>query len=152
MHPVFVTDREQMFKNKLKQTSTGYETTEVAAASWSRPETVELVYTGSGSPWTEGRCGVQELKKKDNSVEIVMRQPCYRHASTRVHNQGVKQPRSIENLYDLLGQPGRFYFDTTERIIYYTPRVDEYMITAEVIVPATEVTQPLYLHNQISLP
>ena len=160
----------------MKQTKEGYLTDDASVLTWSHPSRLELVYTGSGSSWTEARCGVADIEKRpsDGKTLITMKQPCYGHASTRVHNQGVKYltprhslfcmyghsltlslffrlPRAVENVFELLGQPGRFYYDATENVIYYTPREGEEMHTATVVVPLVEVILPSSLSLSLSL-
>lgn len=44
----------------------------------------------------------------------------------------------IRNAYELLDQPGEFYFDKTEKMLYYIPRQNEDLSTAEVVVPRVE--------------
>ena len=45
---------------------------------------------------------------------------------------------TFQNAYELLDKPGEFYFDRTAQTLYYYPRENEDMTTAEVIVPVSE--------------
>src|SRR5581483_10731477 len=49
-----------------------------------------------------------------------------------------KQPAYIENAYELLGTPGQWYLDRSERTIYYVPRPGEDLSKADVEVPVLE--------------
>lgn len=44
----------------------------------------------------------------------------------------------IRNAYELLDKPGEFYFDKTEKMLYYIPRQNEDLSTAEIVVPRVE--------------
>ena len=44
----------------------------------------------------------------------------------------------IQNDYELLDKPGEFYFDKTEKMLYYIPRENEDLSSAEVVVPRLE--------------
>ena len=45
-------------------------------------------------------------------------------------------PPFVENAFELLGVPGEWYFDRPAHLIYYTPRVGEEMVTADVVAPS----------------
>ena len=45
---------------------------------------------------------------------------------------------TFQNAYELLDKPGEFYFDRTAQTLYYYPRENEDMTTAEVIAPISE--------------
>ena len=47
-------------------------------------------------------------------------------------------PVFVENAFELLGTPGKWYFDRTARRIYYTPRPGEDMRTADVEAAAAQ--------------
>jgi hypothetical protein len=44
----------------------------------------------------------------------------------------------IHNAFELLDQPGEFYFDRAKKTIYYIPRLGQNMQTAKVVAPVTE--------------
>lgn len=49
-----------------------------------------------------------------------------------------KGPYTIRNAMELLDEPGEFYFDRAAQTLYYMPRPDEDLTTANVVAPVTE--------------
>jgi hypothetical protein len=144
----------------LTQTSTGYTASAATMASWRNPGDIEFVYTGGQSLWSEGsyglgawtepRCPVASI----SGTTITMAQPCWDNSTKRVNfpagtNGGRtvnlvgpgsvgKQPEYVENAFELLSQPGQWYFDRSAGTIYYIPRSGENLTTADVEAPVLE--------------
>ncbi|HXE54892.1 MAG TPA: fibronectin type III domain-containing protein, partial [Tepidisphaeraceae bacterium] len=142
---------------KLTQTSTGYIADQPIMAHWRNAADIEFVYMGGNTlwsehssglgAWTEPRCPVASI----NGTTITLAQPCWDNSTRRVmmpRESGFKrtvnlvgpasvgrQPEYVENAFELLGTPGQWYFDRTERRIYYVPRDGEDLTNADVEVP-----------------
>lgn len=137
--------------------ASGYTASSATMANWRNPSGIEFVYTGGNSiwsehsqglgSWTEPRCPVAAI----SGTSITMAQPCWDNSTRRVMlPSGVrtanlvgpasvgKMPAYIENAYELLGTPGQWYFDRTQRVIYYVPRAGEDLAKADVEVPVLE--------------
>jgi Right handed beta helix region/Fibronectin type III domain len=138
-------------------TAVGYTTDAATMASWRNQSGIEFVYTGGNpvwsepseglGPWTEPRCPVASI----SATAITMAQPCWDNSTKRVMlASGArsanlvgpmsvgKRPAYIENAYELLGNPGEWYFDRIARRIYYTPRPGEDLTKADVEAAALE--------------
>lgn len=144
----------------LTETDTGYTASSDAMAKWRNPSDIEFVYCGGDSiwsehsvalgPWTEPRCPVAAI----NGTTITMAQPCWDNSTKRVMLPPTilfkrtanlvgpasigKHPSYVENAFELLGTPGQWYFDRTEKKIYYVPRPGEDLTKADVEVPIVE--------------
>jgi Right handed beta helix region len=107
----------------------------------SHPEDVVAVFAVR---WRDFHCGVEKLDGDD----IVMRQPCWRNtvidsvkngwSNASPKGKPFKGVDWFENAYEFLGTPGQFYIDSRKHVIYYTPRHNEDMHTADVEMPIVE--------------
>jgi hypothetical protein len=145
---------------QLTKTATGYTADSDVMAGWRNPGDIEFVYTG-GAPywslktggegaWTEPRCPVASI----SGTTITMAQPCWNNSTMRiqrtdgsgrsynlVHNGNLGNgsiPAYVDNAYELLDQPGEWYFDSTSNTIYYIPRVTENLRNADVEAPVLQ--------------
>lgn len=141
----------------LTETPTGYTASADTMAAWKDPSDIEFVYTGGNSiwsehseglgSWTQPRCPIASVRE----TTITMAQPCWDNSTKRamlpsgsrtanlVGPMSVgKRPEYVENAYELLGTPGQFYFDRPAHIVYYVPRPDENLKTADVEMPVLE--------------
>jgi hypothetical protein len=127
----------------VDRTSTGYTTTDTSAKaprSWVNPGEVEFVYTGLSSgiyQWQESRCGVAGVSDET----ITMDQPCFANLPATCGsppNTNCSFPTRIENVLGELDEPGEWILNRAGNIIYYKPRADDDMTTAEAIVPDVE--------------
>ncbi|MBV9259139.1 MAG: fibronectin type III domain-containing protein [Ktedonobacteraceae bacterium] len=144
----------------LTQTSTGYTASSPVMASWRNPSNIEFVYTGGNELWSEGSFGLGAWTEPRCPVAsivgttITMAQPCWDNSTQRVSypkniNGGRtvnlvgpasvgKQPEYVENAFELLSEPGQWYFDRNAHTIYYIPRPGEDLKKADVEVPTLE--------------
>ncbi|HOZ50121.1 MAG TPA: right-handed parallel beta-helix repeat-containing protein [Candidatus Hydrogenedentes bacterium] len=106
-----------------------------AMADWRNPEDIEFGYYNS---WSHMTCKVKDITKDGSGgVTIAMQQPWFTFASRK---EGVRAelPAYIENAFELLDEPGEWYFDRPARTVYYLPRDGEDMTSAQVTVPVLE--------------
>ena len=136
----------------LTQTASGYDSNSAEPQNWGNPADLEFVYTGI-YPWSEARIGVEAIQGADSTC-ITMKQPAFEWATSlykskieageaknSVSERGLSQPTSIENGLGFLTEPGTFAFDSStpgHHKLYYIPRENEDMQTAQVIAPVLE--------------
>jgi uncharacterized protein YjdB len=112
----------------------GYVSDDVAMAEWRHANELEFVYN---EQWTNSRAGVASVEALDGKAVITMKEPAW----GAVTNKGMTSatvPVYYENAYELLDQPGEWYYDKTEGVLYYKPRVWEDLSQAEVVAPVLE--------------
>jgi hypothetical protein len=90
--------------------------------------------------WNKNFIGVREVVREGDSYVFKLQQPYGAIAQQIGWNAGLntKGGHLIHNAFELLDEPGEFYFDRAEQMVYYYPRSGENMKTAEVVVPVTE--------------
>lgn len=141
----------------LHMTPTGYTANNPTMSRWKNISDIEFVYTGGNSiwnlpseglgSWTQPRCPIASIE----GTTITMAQPCWDNSTKRVMlPSGArtanlvgpmsvgKQPSYVENVFELLGTPGQWYFDRPASTIYYVPRRGEDLIHADIEVPVLE--------------
>ncbi|WP_167859725.1 right-handed parallel beta-helix repeat-containing protein [Paenibacillus cymbidii] len=107
-----------------------------AMANWGNVGDIEFVYDVG---WTHCILPVDRVTPLDDgsSVWIRMKQPAFRDAQIKGGVQ-IGAPNYIRNAFELLSEPGEWYQDRSKQTIYYIPRDDEDMESAETIVPVLE--------------
>ncbi|MFC8514545.1 fibronectin type III domain-containing protein [Streptomyces sp. NPDC057257] len=144
----------------LTQTATGYTASSDTIAHWKHPSDAEFVYTSGEAlwniernglgQWTEPRCRIASAE----GTTITMVQPCWDNSNKRVefpdipgrtvsmvgpgHLTNSGRATYIENAYELLDQPGEWYFDKYAHKVYYLPRKGEDLARADVEAAAAE--------------
>ncbi|MEI6499973.1 MAG: LamG-like jellyroll fold domain-containing protein, partial [Armatimonadota bacterium] len=110
----------------------GYRVPDAELSHWRNPADIEFGYFNS---WSHMICRVQSITPDGDGAILTMAQPGFFLAS---HKAGVQagMPAYMENALELLDEPGEWYFDRAERMLYYLPRPGENIATAEVIAPA----------------
>src|SRR5205085_9436457 len=106
-------------------------------STWRNPSDVELVFQFANGPWTEPRCTIASV---DGPI-IQVAQPCWDnlHIPDNASLQAklddpkdnamggfngitpVTNPSSVENVFELLSQPGQWYLDRPAQTISYIP-------------------------------
>ncbi len=102
------------------------------------PEDIEIV---NGTTWNENIVCVRDvLTTNDNYRVMLLQQPYGAIAQTPGWGTAFTTSgnHTIYNVYEFLDAPGQFYFDKSEKMLYYYPRPDESMATADVNVPVVE--------------
>jgi len=104
--------------------------------------------------WFKQRAPIKDIVDNGDTYSIVMEQPYWDWATTGSPNYGMgakhSEPRGgtlqegvkffvLENAIELLDQPGEFFFDKRERVVYYYPYYEEDIETAETYVGTTEM-------------
>lgn len=125
---------------RLQKIQTGYIASSPLMANWRNPSAIEFVYPEQLNFQAAPMCPVSTIKGKI----ITMAEPCWKNSNLRRDNivgwpSGfLLNPDYIENAYPLLTQPGQFYLDDTAHKLYYIPRTDQNMATADVEAPALQ--------------
>jgi len=90
--------------------------------------------------WNKNFIGVREIIKEGEFHVFKFQQPYGAIAQRIGWNAGLilKYGQIVHNAFELLDQPGEFYFDRAGQTVYYIPRPGEDMATASVVVPVTE--------------
>jgi len=112
----------------------GYRTTEVTMADWRNPGDIELCYYVG---WCHTRCKVDSVVRDGNHAVVRMVQPQFMLARRKEGVQ-VGLPNYLENALELLDEPGEWYLDRSDKMLYYKPRSGEEMAKVEVIAPMLE--------------
>lgn len=91
--------------------------------------------------WNKNTVCVREIEEgTDGKWILKLQQPYGAIAQTPGWGVGLTGSGNhvIKNAYELLDQPGEFYFDRQEQMLYYIPREGEDLSTASVVVPRLE--------------
>ncbi|MBN2294105.1 MAG: right-handed parallel beta-helix repeat-containing protein [Pirellulales bacterium] len=112
----------------------GYLTTDTAMADWRNPGDIELCYYVG---WCHTRCKVDSIVRDGSHAIIRMVQPQFTLAR---HKEGLRAelPHYIENALELLDEPGEWYLDRADKMLYYKPLPGEKMNEVQVVVPVLE--------------
>lgn len=103
-------------------------------ATWKNPTDIEFCYL---VVWAHTRCKVAGISRDGDKAVVTMLQPWFTMARKKegVH---VELPSYIENALELLDEPGEWYLDRAEHVVYYMPGPGEDMTKAEIVAPAIE--------------
>lgn len=90
--------------------------------------------------WNKNFVGVREIATEGDKFVFKLQQPYGAIAQQIGWTAGLTldSEQIIHNAFELLDQPGEFYFDRAEKTVYYIPRSGEDLRTAEVVAPVTE--------------
>jgi hypothetical protein len=117
---------------KLRKTSSGYIASSSLMAHWRNPTELEFEYTGGLGLMAEPICPIASI----HGTVIKMAEPCWTNTSRRaldwVSFGSVGTPTAILNAYAFLTHPGEFYLDQQAHEMYYIPRNEQDMTTADV--------------------
>lgn len=105
---------------------------------FTNPEDVMIVWP---ILWTTQRTPVDSIVNDGKMVTFTMKQPVWATATTLVASHLQIDPSdvfTIENAFELLDEPGEFYYNKVTKKIYYYPYDQEDMTTADVWAPTTE--------------
>jgi hypothetical protein len=90
--------------------------------------------------WNKNFVGVREIAKEGDAYIFKLQQPYGAIAQQIGWSAGLtlNSGQIIHNAFELLDEPGEFYFDRAAQTIYYIPRPGEEMTTAKVVEPVTD--------------
>ncbi len=108
---------------------------------FAHPEDLEIV---AHIQWSMLRMAVDDVMYRDETDDtvFVMKQPAF-ESYCKVGAKSAIQPKTgyrfyLENALELLDEEGEFYFDKSQKRLYYKPFEDENLETAEIYLPKTE--------------
>ncbi|MFJ3762432.1 hypothetical protein [Streptomyces sp. NPDC090080] len=124
-------------------TATGFTTSDASYTTWTNPARVEVVHN---SGWKQMRCPLASITRSaSGGSDLTVDPGCWNNNHNAVPNpsfpfNGAGLPTMdgvswLENAYQLLGTPGQFYLDEAAGYLYYVPRADENLATADVELP-----------------
>lgn len=124
------------------RTATGFTTTDTNIQNWGNKSDIEFIFNGLQGGitrsyavhWIEARIGVASI----SGTVITMKEPAWSSVNSTDGSQWTPFPTDIENVYELLDQPGEWYLDRSLDVAYYIPRTGEDMSAATVIAPVLE--------------
>ncbi len=111
----------------------GHILNDLSIASWNNLQDVEIAYQ---TVWILPRIHISSVDT--DHKRIIMQYPAYGIARTHAYGVRIEDPTWIENAFELLDQPGEWYFNRTNGRLYYMPKEGENMATAEVVVPVLQ--------------
>jgi Right handed beta helix region len=123
------------FPGTLSPVSGGYQASDMTIDTWRNPSEIQLNFEIAN--WTRESCNIASI----TSGRITVQQPCWNNMTSRPHYQtpaamsASSLPVSVENVFELLDQPGQFYLDDRAGKLYYIPRPDQDMSAADVELP-----------------
>lgn len=90
--------------------------------------------------WNKNFVGVRDITTEGDKFIFKLQQPYGAIAQQIGWTAGLTldSEQIIHNAFELLDQPGEFYFDRAEKTLYYIPRPGEAMQTAKVVAPVTQ--------------
>jgi hypothetical protein len=112
----------------------GYRTTDAAMADWRNPGDIEFCYYVG---WSHTRCKVESIVRDGPHAIVRMVQPQFMLAR-RKEGVRVKLPNYVENALELLDEPGEWYLDRSDKVLYYMPLPGEKMDEVKVVAPVLE--------------
>lgn len=100
-------------------------------------EDVEIVQE---KVWTEKILCVREMDKWGDTIVVRFQQPAGAIINSMAWAGKIDYNKLfyVRNAYELLDEPGEFYFDRAAQTLFYMCREGEDMTTAEVIAPSSE--------------
>lgn len=120
--------------NDVPATFNGIITNDSQVQYFTNPSDVELHWT---SNWRDAYGKITEIADGGNGYKIMKGNMPWFHVFFHGYNQGYNNV-TIENAYELLNQPGEFYYNKATSYLYYWPRTGENMSTADVYAPKVE--------------
>ena len=105
----------------------------------SAPSEMEMVVQ---IKWVTQRVPVENMWKEGYTTYFTMDQPMYDSYVSAICSGGIQPVAGckvyFENALEFTDEPGEFYFDKDEHMLYYYPFAEENLETAEVFLPKSE--------------
>ncbi|MEI8123419.1 MAG: right-handed parallel beta-helix repeat-containing protein, partial [bacterium] len=112
----------------------GFTTSDERLLTWRNPQDIEM---GGRIAWNQASFMVSKISKVDGKVVLEVAQPGY-FICTNMAGAPMRGPGWMENAYELIDQPGEWYFDRPAKTLFYLPRPGEDLAKAEIIAPRLE--------------
>lgn len=115
---------------------TGFRCGNTDILNWRNPENIEFIWDIS---WAHRISPVKSITKlDDNNSFIEMEWDSFKTGQIAGGVQINRAPDYVENAYELLDEPGEWYFDSQEKKIYYMPKDGQDMSRTEAVIPSVE--------------
>lgn len=115
---------------------TGFRCANTDILNWRNPENIEFIWDIS---WAHRISPVTSITKlDDNNSFIEMEWDSFKTGQIAGGVQINRGPDYVENAYELLDEPGEWYFDSQEKKIYYMPKAGQDMSQTQAIIPSVE--------------
>ncbi|HEX4724179.1 MAG TPA: right-handed parallel beta-helix repeat-containing protein [Pseudonocardiaceae bacterium] len=128
--------------------ATGFTTGDPSYATWTNTDQAEVVQDNA---WKQMRCplsGIAATATGTGGSALTVDPACWHNNHVAVPNPSfpfngaglpaLKGITWLENAYQLLGTPGQFYVDSRAGWLYYVPRPNENLATADVELPVAQ--------------
>ncbi|MBP0978484.1 MAG: carbohydrate-binding protein, partial [Oscillospiraceae bacterium] len=94
----------------------------------------------NGTTWNENIVCTRDIKNVNGNLVMYLQQPYGAIAQTPGWGAGFScgGSHTIYNAFEFMDEPGEFYFDKTEKVLYYWPRQGEDINTADVEAPVLD--------------
>jgi len=115
---------------------TGFRCANTDILNWRNPGNIEFIWDIS---WAHRISPVTSITKlDDNNSFIEMEWDSFKTGQIAGGVQINRGPDYVENAYELLDEPGEWYFDSQEKKIYYMPKAGQDMSQTQAIIPSVE--------------
>lgn len=117
---------------------TGFSVDNTEIQNWRNPGDIEFVWDIS---WAHRIAKVESITPMEgdaNKSFITMRWDTFKTGQIAGGVQITGAPNYVENAYELLDEPGEWYFDRAEKKLYYMPTAGQDINAADVIIPGVE--------------
>ncbi|MBE7040651.1 MAG: hypothetical protein E7400_01645 [Ruminococcaceae bacterium] len=106
-------------------------------AKYTNPQDIQLFFSRA---WKAFLLNVEKIEATGESCRFYMEQPFFEEATTPgpTHYVNPGNRFIMINAFEELDTPGEFYYNRTTKTLYYMPREDENMASAEVEVPVIQ--------------
>lgn len=115
---------------------TGFRCANTDILNWRNPDNIEFIWDIS---WAHRISPVKSITKLDDSNSFIeMEWDSFKTGQIAGGVQINRGPDYVENAYELLDEPGEWYFDGQEKKIYYMPKAGQDMSQTQAIIPSVE--------------
>ncbi len=104
--------------------------------NWRNPSDIEFVWDIS---WAHRISPIKSITQQDDSHTFIeMEWDSFKTGQIAGGVQITREPDYAENAYELLDEPGEWYFDRQEKRLYYMPKAGQDMDKVQAIIPSVE--------------
>ncbi len=126
-------------------TESGITVADVKYAQYKNPSDIQLKFIRG---WKSYLLNVDRIIADDSGSKFIMRQPTFYFAEynkadsmgyeTQFYNIAENNNFLLENAFEELDTPGEFYYDRSEKLVYYMPREGENPLTGDIRISKLE--------------